>query len=102
MSGLADWLSYVGSFSAVLLLLCLTLYLIRRVSGRAAAAPARRGKAIEVLDTTALGLRQRLVLVRVDDYRILLGVSQDRIDAIETWGRPLAPGERSDEADAGG
>jgi flagellar protein FliO/FliZ len=79
----SQWFSLVASFVAVLALLAGTLYLLRRfANGGPSRASDRR---IQAVETYSLGARQRLLLVRVDDKEMLLGVSQQQTTVLGSW-----------------
>jgi flagellar protein FliO/FliZ len=79
----AQWFSLITSFVVVLALLAGTLYLLKRyASGRPARGSDRR---IQAVETYALGARQRLLLVRVDDQEMLLGVGPQQTTVLGTW-----------------
>jgi flagellar protein FliO/FliZ len=60
-------------------------WLTRRVRG----APFARGDCFKVIGAMPLGPRERLLLVRVGDQQLLLGVSPGRIASLQTLDRPL-------------
>lgn len=75
-----DWLSFAVSFAIVLALLGALLYLLKRLqSGSLLGLPQRR---IRLLESTSLGPRQKVVLMRVKDQDILVGVSAQQITAL--------------------
>lgn len=69
----------------------LALWLLARYSGR-----LRRGRRLEVLDRAVLGRAASIALVRVDDSRLLVGVSAEGVrllrdlDARPTRGAPAS------------
>lgn len=71
------------ALALVLLLAWLALRLLKRMqSGRAGVAGA---PGIEVLRTTALGPRERLVSVRYRGREYLLGVTAAQVQVIDQW-----------------
>ena len=81
--GFTDWLSFAASFVLVLLLIGFLFFLLRRLGG----GRLRPGndKQISVLETQAMGNRQRIVLVRAKDREILLGMSMQQISTLAIW-----------------
>lgn len=78
-----QWVSLILSFVLVLGLLVGTLYLLRRFShARTLRGGARR---IEALESHAIGQRQRLLLIRIDDREMLLGVGQQQTNVLGSW-----------------
>lgn len=60
--------------AAVTAAVALALWLLARYSGR-----FRRGRRLEVLDRAVLGRAASIALVRVDDSRLLVGVSAEGV-----------------------
>lgn len=79
-------LAYLGKFVAVLLLLLVTLWLLKRLQRNVGGAVA--GRRIEVLESVSIGVRQKLLLVRVDQTEVLVGVAQGQLVTLESWQRP--------------
>ena len=78
-----DWLSFAASFGIVLALLGALLYVLKRMqSGSLLGLPQRR---IRILESASLGPRQKIVLLRVKDQDILVGVSVQQINTLATF-----------------
>ena len=78
-----DWLSFSFSFAIVLALLGALLYGLKRLqNGNLLGMPARR---IRILESTSLAPRQKLVLVRVKDKELLLGVTVQQISTLASF-----------------
>ena len=78
-----DWLSFSFSFAIVLALLGALLYGLKRLqSGNLLGMPQRR---IRILESTSLAPRQKLVLVRVKDQELLLGVTMQQISTLASF-----------------
>ena len=92
-----DWLSFSFSFAVVLALLGALLYGLKRLqSGNLLGIPQRR---IRILESTSLAPRQKLVLVRVKDQDLLLGVTVQQISTLASF--PVGADEpASDETTA--
>jgi len=80
--GVAGWLSFGLSFVAILGAMGLLFFLMRRfaIGGKGRAAPK-----IQILESLALGPRQRIVLLRVNDHEILVGATQQKIVSLARW-----------------
>lgn len=78
-----DWLSFAVSFAIVLALLGALLYVMKRLqSGSLLGLPQRR---IRVLEAVSVAPRQKLLLVRVKDQDILVGVTVQQINTLATF-----------------
>ncbi len=77
----SQWLSLVASFALVLVLLLGTLWVLRRIG--ASGLRAQSGRRLAVVESLWLGNRQRVVLVRVDQREILLGVSAQGVTRLD-------------------
>ncbi|MEO0315704.1 MAG: hypothetical protein RI928_2160 [Pseudomonadota bacterium] len=85
----SDWLSFAFSFGVVLALLGALLYALKRMqSGNLLGMGQRR---IRVIDTISLAPRQKVVLVRVKDQDILLGITVQQINTLASF--PLSAEE---------
>ena len=78
-----DWLSFSFSFAIVLALLGALLYGLKRLqSGNLLGMGQRR---IRVMDSMSLAPRQKIVLVRVKDQDILLGITPQEINTLASF-----------------
>lgn len=78
-----DWLSFSFSFAVVLALLGALLYGLKRLqSGNLLGMPQRR---IRILESASLAPRQKLVLVRVKDQDLLIGVTVQQISTLASF-----------------
>ena len=92
----SDWLSFAFSFGVVLALLGALLYALKRMqSGNLLGMGQRR---IRVIDTMSLAPRQKVVLVRVKDQDILLGITVQQINTLASF--PLSAEEMAADAAA--
>ena len=79
----SDWLSFAFSFGVVLALLGALLYALKRMqSGNLLGMGQRR---IRVIDSMSLAPRQKIVLVRVKDQDILLGITVQQITTLASF-----------------
>jgi flagellar biogenesis protein FliO len=85
-----DWVQYSLSMTFVLLLLAAALWwLSRRNKGFLLPATQRR---IQILEAYPMGLRHKLLLVQVDQQRLLLAVNSNDIQTLHAWpAEPAAP-----------
>ncbi len=85
MSGVhtSDWLSFAGSFAFVLALLGLLLYVMKKMqNGSLLGMPQRR---IRILESMSLGPRQKVVLMRVKDQDILVGITAQQMTTLASF-----------------
>lgn len=87
--GAAQLQQLLAGFVAVLVLLGLLLWLLRRIQRGVAESAA--GRRIEIVETQPLGLKHRLVLVRVGGRELLLGVTPTELRALDQWPASKAP-----------
>ncbi|MEY3573272.1 MAG: Flagellar protein FliO [Pseudomonadota bacterium] len=81
-----DWLQFISSFLLVVGLLAFVLWFMKRSQ----MGPKGLGRQIEHLESFSVGPRQKLVMVRVRDQDLLIGVSPQEITKISEW-----PADRS-------
>jgi flagellar protein FliO/FliZ len=92
----SDWLSFALSFGIVLALLGALLYALKRMqNGNLLGMGQRR---IRVIDSMSLAPRQKIVLVRVKDQDILLGITPQEINTLASF--YLSPDELAADAAA--
>ena len=78
-----DWAQYSLSMTFVLLLLAAALWwLSRRNKGFLLPTNQRR---IQILEAYPMGLRHKLLLVQVDQQRLLLSVTNSEIQTLHAW-----------------
>jgi flagellar protein FliO/FliZ len=84
-----DWFSFIASFTVVLVLLGLVLFGLKKMqNGSLLGMGPRR---IRILDTVSIGPRQKIILLRVRDEDILVGVTVQQINTLA--GFPLSSEE---------
>lgn len=92
----SDWLSFAFSFGIVLALLGALLYVLKKMqSGNLLGMGQRR---LRVIDTLSLAPRQKIVLVRVKDQDLLLGITVQQINTLASF--PLTAEELAADAAA--
>ena len=79
-------LSDLAKVSVGLVAVIALIVALAAVLKRVKSVQARSGKHIQILDGLSLGTRDRIVLVEVDDTRVLLGVSPGQIHALHAFG----------------
>ncbi len=89
-------MNLVAGLVVVLLIFCCLVYLLRRLSG---AGAINQGN-IKIIDALHLSTRERLVLVKVADVYMLLGVSSGNISALHV-ATDWIPPEENKSAEAG-
>jgi len=76
-----DWVQYLLSFALVIGLLLALLWGLKKL--QIGSALMRRPNArVQIIETVALGARQKLALVRIDQREVLIGVTHQNITAI--------------------
>ena len=78
-----DWLSFIASFAVVLVLLGVVLVGLKKMqSGNLLGMSQRK---IRILDTVSIGPRQKIVLLRVKDQDVLVGVTVQQINTLASY-----------------
>ena len=83
--GWTEWLSMMGSFLIVLVLLVVTLIAIKKVGPKIGIHGSKR---LQLLEIQNLGGRQKLVLVRVNNEQVLIGLSGQSITKLAQFPHP--------------
>lgn len=78
-----DWFSFIASFAVVLALLALVLVALKKMQSGALLGMAPRK--IRILDTVSIGPRQKIVLLRVKEQDILVGVTVQQINTLASF-----------------
>lgn len=97
---MTNWLSFAFSFAIVLALLGALLFLMKKMqSGNLLGMAQRR---IRLLETFSTGPRQKIILVRVRDQEILIGLTAQQMTTLasftvteEQMALPLTPNEET-------
>ena len=82
----ASWggvLQYLLSFVLVVGLLVGLLWALKRLQG--SQAFARREQRLRVVETTALGARLKIALIRCDGRELLVGITPAQITPLGSW-----------------
>lgn len=88
-----SWSSIFSVLSGLVVVIAMLLgaaWLLRRLQRVQGATTAG---AIQVVDQLTLGMKDRLLLVRVGDQQVLIGVSTGQLRALHAWqgAEPVAP-----------
>jgi flagellar protein FliO/FliZ len=75
-------LKMIASLGVVLAIILFLLYGIRKLTGQRIGAAA--GRRIEVLESHYMGIKKTISLVRVPGKVLVLGISGDRINLLDT------------------
>ena len=75
------------SFIFVLFLLFVTLYFIKRMNN-INIKNSKHGPSIHVVQSISLGGKQKILLIRVNNNDILIGVTLNNINKIASWKSP--------------
>jgi flagellar protein FliO/FliZ len=81
---LGDWLQYLFSFVFVIGLLLTLLWTLRRLQN-GQGLMRKHTPRLQTLETLSVGTRQKIMLIRVDDREILVGVSVHNITVLSPW-----------------
>ena len=77
-----DWLQLAVTFISVLAILAILFFLSKRFSLKSVSRPEKLMSVVEMLPIDS---RQRLVLLKVRDKEILLGITQHGIESLGEW-----------------
>lgn len=78
--GFWEIVQYLASFTLVIALLLTLLFILKRLQH--GSMFKARGQRLHVLESLSLGTRQRLVLVKVDQQELLLGVGANEVHTL--------------------
>jgi flagellar protein FliO/FliZ len=84
-------LKMIASLGVVLAMILFLLYGIRRLSSQRMGAAG--GKRIQVLESHYMGVKKTISLVRVPGKVLVLGISGDRINLLDTLDENIVPQE---------
>ena len=78
-----DLLGLASSFLLVIGLLAVLLFALKRMQGLSGGS--RQERQIEHLETMSAGPRQKIILLRVKDRELLVGISAGQINTLAQW-----------------
>ena len=93
---LGDWLQYLFSFIFVIGLLLALLWTLRKLQGGSSLL-GKNTHRMQTLETLSVGARQKIMLIRVDDREILIGVSAQQMSVLAPWPDACSPDVASPE-----
>lgn len=77
-----DWLQYLLSFALVIGLMLALLWGLKKLQVGAGSSRRNQNR-LQVLESVAIGPRQKIALVRVDNREVLIGVTPQQITGLE-------------------
>ena len=81
---LGDWLQYLFSFVFVIGLLLTLLWTLRKLQNGQGLL-RKHTQRLQTVETLSVGTRQKIMLIRVDEREILVGVSAQNISVLSPW-----------------
>ena len=81
---LGDWLQYLFSFVFVIGLLLTLLWTLRKLQNGQGLL-RKHTQRLQTVETLSVGTRQKIMLIRVDQREILVGVSAQNITVLTPW-----------------
>jgi flagellar protein FliO/FliZ len=81
---LGDWLQYLFSFVFVIGLLLTLLWTLRKLQNGSSLL-RKNTQRLQTLETLSVGTRQKIMLIRVDDREILVGVTAQQMNVLSPW-----------------
>ncbi|PUE10237.1 flagellar biosynthetic protein FliO [Limnohabitans sp. T6-20] len=85
---LGDWLQYLFSFIFVIGLLLSLLWTLRKLQNGSSLLRKSTAR-LQALETLSVGPRQKIMLVRVDEREILVGITAQQMTVLTPW--PATP-----------
>lgn len=99
MTQLADWIRLFGALFFVLGMIVFAAWALRRLQQRGGPAGSQR-QVLRVVGHHALGMKEKLVVVEIEDTWLVLGMTPASITTLHTLPRPTSaaaePGSASD------
>ncbi len=80
---MTNWLSFTFSFAVVLALLGALLFMLKKMQNANLLGLGQRR--IRVLETLATGPRQKIILLRVNNQEVLVGVTVQSMNTLATF-----------------
>jgi len=81
---LGDWLQYLFSFIFVIGLLLALLWTLRKLQNGSSLL-RKSTQRLQTLETLSVGTRQKIMLIRVDNREILVGVTAQHMTVLTPW-----------------
>jgi flagellar biogenesis protein FliO len=80
---MADFFSMFGSFVLVLLLLGIVLFVLKKL--QTTSSVSNGGRKIQILEVMPTSNKQKIMLLKIDDQKILIGVSGQNMNQLGHW-----------------
>ncbi len=80
---LGDWLQYLFSFIFVIGLLLAMLWTLRKLQNGSSLL-RKNTQRLQTIETLSVGTRQKIMLIRVDEREILVGVTAQQMTLLST------------------
>ncbi len=81
---LGDWLQSLFSFIFVIGLLLMPLWTLRKLQNGSSLL-RKSTQRMQTLETLSVGTRQKIMLIRVDNREILVGVTAQQMTVLTPW-----------------
>ena len=88
--GMWDLLKMLTSLVLVFGLMGLLLWLLRRMQQRLQ-IEGTAGRRIRLLDSMSVGARQKIVLIEVDNQRLVVGITPQHMSSLGQWPAAATP-----------
>ncbi|MBP8148348.1 MAG: flagellar biosynthetic protein FliO [Limnohabitans sp.] len=85
-----DWLQYLLSFALVIGLLLSLLWSLRKLQNGQMGL-RKSDRRLQTLESLSVGPRQKILLLRVDDRVVLVGVTAHQMTALSPWPETAPP-----------
>ena len=79
-----DWLQYLLSFALVIGLMLALLWGLKKLQVGNGLSRRHQGR-LQVVESVAIGPRQKIALVRVDNREVLVGVTAQQVCGIDSF-----------------
>jgi flagellar protein FliO/FliZ len=88
MTHLADWIRLFGGLFFVIGMIVLAAWALRRMQQRSNTVGGAQRQVLRVVGYHALGMKEKLVVVEIDDTWLVLGMTPSGINTLHTLPRP--------------
>lgn len=90
MTHLADWIRLFGGLFFVLGMIVFAAWALRRLQQRGGPAGSGQRQPLRVVGHHALGMKEKLVVVEIEDTWLVLGMTPASITTLHTLPRPAS------------
>ena len=98
MTHLADWIRLFGGLFFVLGMIVFAAWALRRLQQRGGGAGSGQRQPLRVIGYHALGMKEKLVVVEIEDTWLVLGMTPASITTLHTLPRPASAAVEPDAA----